>query len=259
MQGTEPPDRDDFDQPGIDALLRRLAGDVAHSEGTSDSEEVAMRGNIFQPPDDASELRRRMRDVDHRLESGEQSQQRPAMRRLYPILAAAAVLGLATGLYLYVQPNQVGARITQIALVSVGATRGQPPDEFRIGDEVQLEVTTSKSCQVYIVVLDSTGILNAPEPDRVYPLEPGAVRRLPPGENPLILHGKPGTESFLLLISEAPLDVSELRAIVEKAARDVKPEGKTHERLLADVLTELRRDSRIVVEVHTYQLMPASP
>jgi len=260
MPIEDPVGRDDFDEPGADALLRRVASPIAHSAAASDSEGASMRGNIFQPPGDLSDLRRRLGEVDRRLGAGARFRKHPTMRRLYSVLAAAAVVGLAAGLYFFVQPDSgARSRITRIALVPVGTTRGQAQGEFRIGDTTRLEVTVSQPCRVYVAVLDSTGLLAAPEADRVYSLEPGDIRQLPIGDHPFVLNGVPGTESFLVLSTEAPLDALELRAIIEKTARDLKPDGKSHEQLLTEALAVLRRDSRIVVEAYTYQLMPASP
>ncbi len=258
MPEPEPVDHDDFDEPGVDALLRRHAAGVAHPEETSDSVRAPMRDNIFQPPEDLSELYRRLREVDRRLELEVSARRPPSVRRLYPVLAAAAVLGLAVGIYFYAQPERGPSPVTRIAMVPVGATRGQTQDGFRLGDKVRLEATVSQPARAYVALLDSTGHLSALE-DQVYPLEPGKTNQLPPGDKSYELGDRPGTESFLILTTEASLDASDLRAIVEATARNLRPEGKSHELLLPETLAALRRDARIDAAGYTYQLRPDSP
>jgi hypothetical protein len=217
-----------------------------------------MRDDIFQPPEDLSELDSRLREVDRRLELESSSERRTIIRRLYPVLGAAAVLGLATGLYFYTQPN-VTRPIAQIAMIPVDPTRGQSANRFQVGDKVWLDVTVSEPCMAFLAILDSAGKLAAPDSDQVHTLKPGHPNRLPEKDTAFKLEGAPGTESFLLLLSRTPLDAQQFQAILETTSMALAPMKVDHKAILAHATTLLQRDSRISVAAYTYDLQPSAP
>jgi hypothetical protein len=215
-----------------------------------------MQRDIFQPPDDLTKLRQGMEAIDRQMET-ERYPRRP-LRFAYGGLAAAALIGLAAGLYYYVQPDVAATNpITRISL-QVPLTRGGADDEFRIGDRVWLMVDALRPAHAYVALLDSKGELAPIDGSQVHLLKVGE-NRLPLGETPYLLGGIPGTESFLVLVSEAGLDASSFRSIIATAASQLTRNEKSHEQLVADVLAALRRESRISAQAYTYQLMPTPP
>jgi len=133
--------------------------------------------------------------------------------------------------------------------LSIGQTR--PPSQSPRRDNPQQESPRSFA--------DGNGDLSAPDEGKVYKLEAGKTNTLPSANGSYVLEGQPGSETFLILISEAALGASDFHSIVETTGRALKPDGKNRDLLVAEALAALRRDSRIAVESYSYQLMAPAP
>ena len=226
-------EKDDFNDPALAELLRRW------------SQAARKSPSLFETPKDLSALHAAMSAVDAEIKA-----QAPGLlERLKSATESATrsagnwIAERVEGAERAVAPLLRGARLT---LAHEGILRGAVETKFKSGERVAIQINLDRAASVFVAMLTSELELVSVS-SQVKQCEAGAVRL-----GPYRLDQSAGTESFILLLSEAPRTLDELRALVETAAKSARAVPATHEARLESSLSALRGHLGLEVQGLTF-------
>lgn len=252
---------DDFDDPNMTEMLRGWGKEVGGSadNGADEAGPHVSRPlrNLFEPPADMSPLHQAMDEVDAEFAAPSRADVLPFagapwLRRGF---ALAASLMVALGAWWLVDSMRKGdvSRGRRVAMVldephlstSPVRLRGEGERTFRSGDRLYLHTATDRPAMIALAMLDSHGrFMLIGEPERRSP-GPNVF-----GEITLDTHR--GTESLVLLATEASAGPVDFSAIVTEAGRRAEGESQVHADRLRSIVEALRSNEDLSVAVCTF-------